>query len=221
MIAYLLTDVCGRVTYIIKGVHSSKGHGNKAAFFQPMFLLEFEGMESSKSQMHRMKDVRNLMPMNTLPFDVRKSTISLFMAEVLYRLVREVEVNAPLFDFVCRSVAELDRMEAGVANFHLWFLVQLSFYMGFYPGNEYVAHGYFDIRNGIFCNVIPNHRLYMESEAAYLLNRLMETEPINLVDIKLSRYQRVDFMQSMLTFFGYHFDAINSVASINILKEVF
>lgn len=221
IVAYLLTDVGGRVTYIIQGVHSSRGRGNKSALFQPMFILEFEGVESTRSTMHRMKEVSNFMPMSTVPFDVKKSTISLFMAEVLYRLIREVEANAPLFDFVCESVAKLDRMESGTANFHLWFLVHLSAYMGFYPGNEYIQRGYFDIKNGLFCSIIPPHRMFMDTESAYLLSLLMETEPDSLAEIQLSRTQRVDFMESMLSFFGYHFDAIHSVESINILREVF
>lgn len=66
--------------------------------------------------MHRMKEVRSLTPLSSLPFDVRKSTISLFMAEVLYRLIRESEANEPLFDFVCRSVVQLDRMTEGISN---------------------------------------------------------------------------------------------------------
>ncbi|CAK5273349.1 unnamed protein product [Mycena citricolor] len=146
MVAYLFTDLFGRMNYMIQGVHSSRGRGNKAALFQPMFLVEFEGIEQPQARMHRMKEVRSLTPLSSLPFDVRKSTISLFMAEVLYRLIRESEANEPLFDFVCRSVVQLDRMTEGISNFHLWFLVQLSAYLGFYPGNEPIPNGYFDIR---------------------------------------------------------------------------
>ena len=93
MVAYLFTDLFGRMNYMIQGVHSSRGRGNKAALFQPMFLVEFEGIEQPQARMHRMKEVRSLTPLSSLPFDVRKSTISLFMAEVLYRLIRESEAN--------------------------------------------------------------------------------------------------------------------------------
>ena len=73
----------------------------------------------------------------SVPFDVRKSTISMFMAEVLYRLIREVEANEPLFDFLCEAVLKLDAMREGVANFHLWFLANLSRLLGYRPGNDY------------------------------------------------------------------------------------
>ena len=118
MVAYVLTDVHGRRNYMVQGVKSVKGKGNKASMLQPMFPLEFEGISTSHSQMDRMKDIRMAYPLGSLPFDVRKSTIALFMAEVLYKLIKEVEPNSPLFDFVINSVVALDSMEEGISNFH-------------------------------------------------------------------------------------------------------
>ena len=111
LVAYLLTDLYGRMNYMVQGVHSSRGRGNKAALLQPMFLVELEAGVSPHAQMHRIREIRNLVPLSSLPFDVRKSTISLFMAEVLYRLIRESEPNGALFDFISDSVIRLDRME--------------------------------------------------------------------------------------------------------------
>lgn len=99
MVAYLLTDVGGRRSYMVQGVRSRSGRGSKLALFQPMFPVEFEGLESSRQQMDRFKEVRAGFVLQSLPFDVRKSTMALFMAEVLYRLVRESEPNEPLFRF--------------------------------------------------------------------------------------------------------------------------
>lgn len=100
MVVYLLTDSGGRQSYMVQGVRSARGHGSKLALFQPMFAVEFEGLESSRMQMHRFREVRSGIVLQSLPFDVRKSTIALFMAEVLYRLVKECEPNQRLFDFV-------------------------------------------------------------------------------------------------------------------------
>ena len=112
MVVYLLTDSGGRQSYMVQGVRSARGHGSKLALFQPMFAVEFEGLESSRMQMHRFREVRSGIVLQSLPFDVRKSTIALFMAEVLYRLVKECEPNQRLFDFVWGSVAALDALDA-------------------------------------------------------------------------------------------------------------
>lgn len=141
MVVYLLTDSGGRQSYMVQGVRSARGHGSKLALFQPMFAVEFEGLESSRMQMHRFREVRSGIVLQSLPFDVRKSTIALFMAEVLYRLVKECEPNQRLFDFVWGSVAALDALDEGVANFHLWFLTNLSPVSGLFAGQRLPAGG--------------------------------------------------------------------------------
>lgn len=221
LVLYLLTDTMGRQTYMVRGVRSSKGKGNRAALFQPMFVVEFVGITSPKMEMHRMRDVRNAIPLSTVPFDVRKSTISLFMAEVIYRLVREVESNPPLFEFITYSIKSLDRMEEGVANFHLWFLVKLSRFLGFYPGNEYREGNWFDVEQGLFTPQMPIHKYSLNSQNSRTLSLLMDVELSSLDDIKLSRKQRSSFLTELINYFAYHLDTINQVKSIEILKEVF
>ncbi len=221
LVVYLYTDHAGRQTYMVQGVRSSRGKGNKAAFFQPMFLVEFEGLEPHRGEMHRMKDLRLSTPLTSLPFDVRKSTIALFMAEVVYRLIREHEVNPHLFSFLESSVAALDAMGEGVANFHLWFLVKLTYFLGFYPGNAYAPKDCFDVMRGEFVAGVPGHQLAMDAENARILGTLMECRVDELGSIGLARGQRVAFLNALLAFIGYHSDLIHGVRSVDILQEVF
>lgn len=224
LVAYVLTDIAGRETYLIRGigsVRSKEGRWGRASFFQPMFPIEFNGFVPPKSNMHSMREVRLSSPLRCIPFDVRKSTIALFMAEIIYKLVKEEEQNLPLFEFVKKSVFALDQMEDGVANFHLWFLVGLSRYLGFYPSNEYVEGDYFDIVNGCFKRGVPLHRFVINEENSRLLYELMDCEVSDLGNIKLSRRQRNDFIESLLSYFGYYLDTMNSIQSIKILTEVF
>ncbi len=221
LVAYLLTDLHGRQNYMIQGVRSAHGRGNKGALLQPMFLLELEGMELANAQMHRVREMRSLVPLQSIPFDVRKSTIALFMAEALYKLIREVEADSPLFDFVCNAVVALDEMQEGVANFHLWFLVKLSYFLGFYPGNEYDEGAWFDIREGLFTHYAHDRRLALDPELAQIMAQMMDTPLGELHTVGLSRTQRGAFLGGMLDYFGYHLDQIHSVQSIAILREVF
>ena len=222
MVAHILTDVGGRRGYMVQGLGKGGGRrGGKGALFQPMFLIDFVGIESSKTQLDRLGEVSLAVPLQSIPFDVRKSTISLFMAEVLYRLIREVEPNSPLFDFVYHSVIALDVMEEGVANFHLWFLVGLSRFLGFYPSGEWSEGDIFDIEAGCFTRTMPRNGLYINAENSQLLHRIMEVGAAELGSITLSRLQRKDFISSLLAYFGYHLDAIHNISSLRILSEVF
>ena len=200
MVVYLLTDTGGRRSYMVQGVRSHNGRGSKLALFQPMFPVEFEGLESSRQQMHRFKEVQGGFVLQSLPFDVRKSTMALFMAEVLYRL---------------------DSMDEGVANFHLWFLANLSRFLGFCPGNDYSAGDWFDIREGLYTKTRPQHVSFMTQECTRILRDMMECDVRCLAEIGLNRTQRVEFLNAVLVYFGYHLDAISAVQSVRILREVF
>lgn len=221
MVVHLFTDVGGRRTYMVQGVRSTRGHGSKMALFQPMFPVEFEGLESPRMQMDRFREVRGGMVLQSLPFDVRKSTIALFMAEVLYRLVKESEPNEALFDFVWGSVAALDALSEGTANFHLWFLAHLSRLLGFSPGNVYTSGDWFDIREGLYTPVRPAHASFLTQENARTLNDFLECDVRYVAEIGLNRRQRVDFLNAMLVYYGYHLDAVHAVQSVRILQEVF
>ena len=222
MVVYLLTDTGGRRSYMVQGVRSRSGRGSKLALFQPMFPVEFEGLESPRQQMDRFKEVRAGFVLQSLPFDVRKSTMALFMAEVLYRLVREYdEPNQALFDFVWNCVGALDSMDEGVANFHLWFLANLSRLLGYRPGNDYTPGAWFDIREGSFTPLRPSHGEVLSADDARILHDLLECDVRYIAEIGLNRRQRVAYLDALLVYYGYHLDAIHAVQSVRILQEVF
>ena len=222
MIVYLLTDGGGRRSYMVQGVRSRTGRGSKQALLQPAFPVEFEGLEPSQSsQMHRFRELHSGFLLQGIPFDVRKSTMAMFLAEVIYRLVRESERNDALFEFVWNSVAALDALQEGVANFHLWFLAQLSRLLGFYPGNDRNEGDWFDIKEGLYVALPPLHTLSIPPEEAALLDRLLACDVQELGTLALNRTQRVNFLNAMLAYFAYHLDSIHEVQSVRILREVF
>lgn len=221
MVVYLLTDVGGRRTYMVQGVRSRSGRGSKLALFQPMFPVEFEGLESSRQQMDRFKEVRAGFVLQSIPFDVRKSTMALFMAETLYRLVRESEPDEAFFDFVWGSAEALDAMRDGVANFHLWFLAHLSRLLGYAPGNEYLSGCWFDIREGLYTPDRPLHSDIMTQEDARTLDTMLGCDVRELAGIALNRDRRSSFLNALLRYLGYHLEAVGAVQSVRILREVF
>lgn len=220
LVVHMLTDTHGRQSYMIQGIRPT-AKGSRMALLQPMFAVEFEGLTSSKLSMHRLKDLAPGIVLRTLPFDVRKSTIALFMAEVLYRLVRENEPLGELFDFVWGSIEALDHIDEGIANFHLWFLANLSRPLGFSPDNEYMDGAWLDIRDGHFTlhALLPSCALAPEN--ARILHDMLECDVRYLGEVGLNRTERVAFLEAMLKYYAYHLEGIKAVESIRVLKEVF
>ena len=221
MVVQMLTSTLGRQSYMVQGLGSRRGRGARPALFQPMFARECAGLESPKMEMHRLGEVHAGIVLQSIPFDVKKSSIALFMAEVLYRLVKESEANAMLFDFVWGSVEALDTAAEGVANFHLWFLSNLCRFLGFSPGNEYMPDAWFDTAEGVYTAAAPPCEHAMSQENALIFRDMLECDVRYLGEIGLNRRQRVDFLAALLAYYGYHLDTIHSVQSVRILQEVF
>lgn len=220
LVVQLLTSSFGRQSYMVQGL-GGRNRNSKMALFQPMFALEFEGLESPKMQMHRFAEVHAGVVLQSIPFDIKKSTIALFMAEVLHRLVKESEANEMLFDFVWGSVEALDAATEGVANFHLWFLSNLCRFLGFSPGNEYMPGAWFNIAEGHFTLEQPPREYRISQENALILRDMLECDVRYVAEVGLNRHQRVDFLAALMAYYSFHLDTINSVQSIKILQEVF
>ncbi len=221
MVAHVLTDQKGRQSYMVQGIRSTKGRGSKSALFQPFFALEFEGLESPRGDMHRFKEVSSGILLRRTPFDIRRSTMALFCAEVIYRLVHDGESNPELFEFVWGSVEALDSIEEGAANFHLWFLANLSRQLGFMPSGEWHEGWWFDITAGEYCLSRPTHKMVIDPNEAQLLDKLMQCDVMSLGNITLNRQHRVAMLDSLLKYYGFHLDAVYTIQSLNILREIF
>ena len=92
-----------------------------------------------------------------MSFPNRPRTVSYTHLDV-YKRQEYDDPNEALFDFVWNCVGALDSMDEGVANFHLWFLANLSRFLGFCPGNEYASGDWFDIREGLYTCLLYTSR---------------------------------------------------------------
>jgi DNA repair protein RecO (recombination protein O) len=83
------------------------------------------------SGLTRLSEFRCAEPFVSLPYEVQKSSVVLFLSEVVGRAVREEEQNEPLFNFLHDSILAFDQQKTGTENFALVFLLQLATYLGF------------------------------------------------------------------------------------------
>ena len=112
-------------------------------------------------------------------------------------------------------------MREGVADFHLWFLSNLSRFLGFSPGNSYLPGALFDIQEGTYTLIRPAHNAVLSCDDTRILHNLLSCDVRALPDLGLNRHQRVAYLNAMLVYYGYHLDAIHAVQSVRILQEVF
>ena len=127
IIVTLYTELFGRQSYIINGIRSSKSK-SKTGLLQALFLLDIEAYHKVGRDVQRMKEFKLAEVYQSIPFDISTSTISLFIAELLSKVLRNEEPDPSVFDFIYDSLLYLDSMESGASNFHLWFLIKMLGY---------------------------------------------------------------------------------------------
>jgi DNA repair protein RecO (recombination protein O) len=131
IIARVYTEQRGVQSYLVNGVRRAKPPG-RIALFQPFTLLELVAyVPRQGGSLTRLAEFRCAEPFRSLPYEVRKSSVALFLSEVVSKSVREEEENVSLFRFLHDSMLAFDQQEVGVENFALLFLLHLAGYLGF------------------------------------------------------------------------------------------
>ena len=220
LITSIYTEAYGRQSFIINGVRS-KNSTVKAAIFQPLYLLDLEIYYKSNREIHRIKNAQIAFPYTTIPFDIRKSTQVLFLSEVLYKCLREEEPNIELFDFIYHSLTLLDLTEAGISNFHLWFLFKLTRFLGFSPSRENAEiSNFFDLQSARFVSHEPLHDQFTDKQLTVLFTRLFNIDSSSIENLDYTQHERRWVLEKLLEFYHIHLGNLGEFKSLEVLKEV-
>lgn len=221
IIVTIYTEVFGRQAYIINGVRGKKSK-IKANLFQSLFLLDMEVYHKPKRELQRVKEVQNAHIFTSIPYDLKKSTLAIFIAEVLYKTIQEHEPNAELFNYLFNSIQMLDVKEKGIANFHIYFLIHLTKYLGFFPDNNYSEKWcYFDLKAGNFVQIKPMHFSYLDTQPSAYFSQLLTFSENQHEKISIDYKNRIQILEKILEYYTFHNEGLSSVKSLEILKEVF
>lgn len=210
------TQSNGLKTYYVCDAFGSKKSTQKNIYFRPLNLLEIEATHKDKGTLEYFKEVRFSHPYHSLNTDIVKTTIALFVSEMLHHCIREEEQNESLYEFLETALLWLDGHE-GTANFHLVLLMELSKFLGFYPNGE-DNHPYFEMTEGVF---MPYHGITcLTLEDTALLRRLMA---LKLDDSAKAFHvtERQALLRIMLDYYSFHLEGFRRPKSLDVLREVF
>lgn len=202
IIVNIFTESFGLQSYIVNGVRSSSAKSSKIALYQPLTLLDLVVYHRDTANINRIKEIKCSYPFQSVAIDVRKSTIAMFMAEVINKSVKDQSQPGDVFEFLYNSIVALDLASDGVENFHLVFLLKLSRYLGF------GAHKANEVVGGRFATEET------EADLAALLKSDFENLP------HFSKIQRAALLDLLLIFFADHIDSFGEVKSVAVLREV-
>ncbi len=221
VIATIFTRDFGRQSYLVNAARSKKSQ-NKASLLQPLFLVDIVAYRKQSRELHRIKELRSHHVYQNIPFEITKSSMVIFLAEVLYKSINEQESYPEMYDFIKSSLLYFDLMETGSSNFHIWFLFRLTEYLGFLPDTSRVGfEGWLDIKKGAVVHFQPSHPFYANKEATEYLMKLSTLKIHEISGFEISRKMRDTLISVLTDYYQLHFDDLGEIKSLNVLREVF
>ena len=213
LLLYCYTREYGRITFVVSGVRKRKSR-IPAHYFQPLNILDIHFYHKANRNMFRLKEVSCPAHYATIPFDINKRCIAMFLAEVMYRTLHEEESNTVLFDFCEHAYQTLDGHYDGTSGFHLMFLLHFSKYLGIYPSG---------LLEGNTVEMQADLQVFhdLPEKARNAVISMMQTNWSGLAAIHMDGETRNLILDKMVLFYKTHLHGMFHLKSLPVLKEVF
>ncbi len=203
----------GLQSYMIHQVRSEKAR-YKAALFQPLSLLEMVVYhKKQKNSLQRIAEVRCTQPCPNLLQDMHKAAVVMFLSEVLYKaLPEEGLADEALYDFLEKAISSLDRLQEGLQNFSLQFLLKLAQYLGFYTEDS--LEMYQQLYENRLLPAPPEQ--FGEAQASLQQLALLPFAG----DMAMAGAMRQQLIDHLLLHYQLHIEGFGKVKSLAILREI-
>ena len=128
VVIHTLSREFGRRSFIV-----SVKKGSSMAMFLPLSILEADVLDNPKSQLWRARNFISKYPLMQIRNNMHKNAMTMFLSEVLFKVLREGSCDAELYDWCENIILRLEKLEGGYAAFNTDFLVELAVELGFAP----------------------------------------------------------------------------------------
>ncbi|MEM9143259.1 MAG: DNA repair protein RecO [Bacteroidota bacterium] len=219
LIVRMYTLSNGLKSYLLKGVLASKKGKLKSAYFQPLTQLELVAYHRNKGSLERIREAKIMYPYQTLHRDMTKNAMIFFLAEILGNSIHEEEGNPGMFHFMKNALQWLDTHDK-IANFHLYFLLTLTKYLGFYPGTLTQKGSYFDLLEGEFVATLTGNPMIADRNLSFF-KRFLGINFDEVHTIAMNQTDRQELLKSLILYYELHLQGFRRPRSLAVLNEVF
>lgn len=211
-IIHLYTRDLGRISCLANGIFGLKSKINRSLLY-PLSVLNTVIVE--KGDIYRLKEIEPLLSPDSFFDDPVKRCMAMFLAEVMSRTLREADPDENLFDFVASAINSLSSGPLS-PDFHLYFLLRLSAYLGFEPNMDGAGEA-FDLQNGVRCSADPTNLHVLDEKLSFLFIRLCLKDDT----LTLTHAERQHLLDIILLYYKLHLPAFGNVRSLDVLRELF
>jgi DNA repair protein RecO (recombination protein O) len=219
LIVTCYTEKFGLKSYLLRAILKSKKGKLRASLFQPLTLLQLNAYHKDKGTLERIQDAQILFPYKSMHTQVVKTSLVMFLSEILKNSVKEEEANPELFQFLASSLEWLDE-NVKIANFHLVFLLKLTGHLGFYPDFSDSELPYFNLMDGVFQNN-PSGDFSEGGPSAKIMIKLHHCTLDDISALTIAKNDRMDVLQLLLKYYQLHVQDYRTPRSLSVLTQLF
>lgn len=217
VISKMFTQEHGILSLNIHVGNTSKSKIKPAIIF-PLSQLEIEISLKENKEIQTLIEAKPFYIYQHLNHDFSKLCIAQFINEVLYKSIKEQQANKELFDFITSCLQWLDLQTESYNNFHIYFLFELTKYLGFKPtDNKDLFNKYFDVREGKFSSSSLSFPLGFDEQQSNQFHLLFTLNLGNLSLIDKSFRQNI--LNCLMAYYKMHLPGIHEFKSYEVLLE--
>jgi len=216
----LYSATIGKFAAIIHINRSSK-NGIKSAMFSPLNIIETEVKIKDSRSIQSVLNCNNLLNPYNISNNVAKTSIALFITEILLKTIKEEEPNQKLFDFIKKTVLTLNYSANINYDFHLFFLRDFAKISGFgMTCNCCKDTPFFNLKEGMFLPMFTCVEESLTTDESLNIEKLLMSEYNE--SVKHFNYEtRTNLIERLLQYYKLHIHEFGNLNSIKILQEVF
>lgn len=221
LVVKILTEEAGLGSFIIKGARGPKAK-IKASLFQPLTLLDLVVSMKEKSDLHHIREARVAHLYKNIPLDIRKSSILLFINELLYKSIKEEAVNQEIFRFIYDQLVLLDETDENPANFHILFAIHLTHYLGIFPQGRYVNEStVFDLAEGHFSQAEPlPAENFISGPNCRWFSKLLQIPSEQFQSLSIPSQAKAELLEKIINYYQMHLPLTGAFKSHIVLHDV-
>jgi DNA repair protein RecO (recombination protein O) len=200
-------------------VNSSPKAKLKTSTLQPLHLIEMEMQVKQNKDVQQLLEARCYYVYKTISSNVHKLSIAQFINEILLKTIKEHQINEHLYEFVETCLKWLDEHPDDYNQLHLYFMLELTRYLGVEPYNNYSAkENYFDLREGKFLPVALPFPLGLGASQSSLFHHCLN---IDLLSVQLSLSQRRELLEVLIAYLQIQVPNFGTLKSLEVLQAIF
>ncbi len=203
----------GLHSYIVSGVRKAKS--KSANIYNPINVINFVAY-NSENKLSRIKEGQFAYRYQKTPFDVMRSTISMYMIDLARHAIKEKEANESLYHFIKTSLIEVDSRDGAFTLIPIQFSIQLSSYLGFgITDNHSDINTHFDLDTGQFVPMGDSQKYGLDEQKSLILSLLLKGQ-----NPSINKEIRNQLLDDLLTYYKLHIEGFSDLKSLQILRTI-